>query len=51
MSAVFDLLPGAVAAEIDGGSVFLGKLGPYYPSPVIELFANDLGTETVGRRL
>jgi len=37
-----------MAIEIDGFSVFLGKLRSHYPSPVIELFANDLRAETVG---
>jgi hypothetical protein len=37
-----------MAAEIHGGAVFLGELGAYDPSPVIELLANDLGAETVG---
>jgi hypothetical protein len=45
---VFDLLQGVMATEIDGGSVFLGKLRSYHPSPMIELLANDLRAETVG---
>ena len=51
VATVFDLLQGVMASEIDGGSVFLGKLRPYHPSPVIELLANDLGAEAVGCRL
>src|SRR6516162_228110 len=51
VATIFDLLQGVMASEIDGGSVFLGKLRPYYPSPVIELLTNDLGVETVGCRL
>src|ERR1700752_5302012 len=31
VATVFDLLQGIMAAEIDGGSVFLGKLRPYHP--------------------
>jgi hypothetical protein len=45
---VFHLLQRVLASEIDGRTVFLGKLGPYDPSPVIELLANDLRAETVG---
>src|SRR5216684_7976246 len=48
---VLDLLQGVMATEIDGFSVFLGKLRSQQPSPVIELFANELGAETVGRGL
>ena len=44
---VFHLLQGVMATEIDGGPVFLGKLGSYDPSPMIELLANDLKAETV----
>ena len=48
VATVFDLLQGVMANEIDGGSVFLGKLRPYHPSPMIELLTNELGAETVG---
>src|SRR6516162_5943052 len=51
VAAVFDLLQGVMASEVEGGSVFLGKLRPYHPSPVIELLTNDLGAEAVGCRL
>jgi len=51
VAAVFDLLQGVMASEIDSSSIFLGKLRPYHPSPAIELLANDLGVETVGCRL
>jgi len=49
--AVFHLLQGVMTTEIDGGSVFLGKLRAEHPSPVIQLPANALGAETVGRGL
>jgi len=45
---VFHLLQRVMASEMDGRTVFLGKLGRYDPGPVIELVANDLGAETVG---
>src|SRR6516165_9045937 len=48
VAAVFDWRQGVRASEVEGGSVFRGKLRPYHPSPVIELLANDLGVETVG---
>ena len=51
VATVFDLRQGVMASEIEGSSVFLGKLRPYHPSPVIELLANDLGAEAVGCRL
>ena len=51
VATVFHRLQGVVAAEIDGGTVFLGEPRPYPPGPVIELLANDLRAETVGRGL
>ena len=51
VAAVFHLLQGVVATKVDGGAVFLGELRPYHPSPMVELLANDLRAETVGRGL
>src|SRR5262249_21150462 len=51
VATVFHMLQGVMASEMDGGSVFLGKLRSYDPGPVIELLANDLGAKTVSRCL
>jgi hypothetical protein len=51
VATLFHLLQGVMTTEIDGGSVFLGKLWADHSSPVIQLLANDLGAETVGRGL
>jgi len=48
VETVLYLLQGIVTTEVDGGSVFLGKLWSHYPGPMVELLANDLRAETVG---
>lgn len=51
VSAVFDLLEGVVAAQMDRLAILLGELGAQQPSPVIEPLANPIGAEAVGSGL
>ena len=49
--AVFNLIQGVGAPQLDRGPVLLGELRPEHERPVVELFVDDLGTEPVGGRL
>ena len=46
--AIFDLVEGIFAAEVDGLPVLVGKLRSQEPSPVVQALLNDFGVQFVG---
>jgi hypothetical protein len=51
IAAVFNLLDGVVAAEIDRLPVLAGEFRPDQPCPVVQPFADDVGGEPVSSSL
>ena len=46
--AVLQLVQGIATPQVDGGPVFLGKLGTQDQSPIIQAGTDDLGAQLIG---
>ena len=51
VAAVFDLVDGVFAVQVNGLTVFLRKLGAEKPTPVVQSFFDDGSAQFVGGRL
>jgi hypothetical protein len=51
VAAVFDLVDGVFAVQVDGLAVSFRKLGAEKPAPVVQSFFDDGGAQLVGGRL
>jgi len=49
--AVFDLVDGVIAAQVDGLAILLGKLGTKQPTPVVQPLFDEGRAQLVGGRL
>jgi hypothetical protein len=48
IAAVFDLVQRVLAAQEDGGPIFLGELRPQDQGPVVQAFTDNLRAEAIG---
>jgi hypothetical protein len=51
VAAVFDLVDGVFAVQVNGLTVFLRKLGAEKPTPVVQPFLNGGRSQLIGGRL